>query len=245
MTVTDISRRAAPLLLVLAGLLFAGCSSMGGIFGGDDDNQRDEDQSRGADRITEVRGTVDRVDTRDSIIYVETSAVYRSNLRNDEDDELALYYDSSTVIEYDGKTYEASALEAGDRILADVEDTGSRLYARDIEVTFDVTGADRADDSNRDDDEVSEVRGKVRWLDESRKILELEDASWGWGSGSSDRRGDDVVEVYWDADTVVEYDGKRYSPANLERGDEVQVELRDLGSRYVADEILVIASVRD
>ena len=244
---------------LLAGLLVAGCAS---VFDRNDDDDYDDYERR--DAITEVRGRVDRVDTRDSVIYVEPSGVSRNNLRN-EDDELALHYDDRTVVEYDGSTYQPRDLEAGDRIVADVDDTGSRLYARDIEVTYDVTSADRRDDdddrySDRDDDrydrdddryddrdrddaEVSEIRGRVRYLDENRKILELEDASYGWGSNRDDR--DDVVEIHYDSGTVVEFEGRRYQPGNLERGDQVQVEVRDTGSRYVADEILVVASVRD
>ena len=100
---------------------------------------------RADDRVSEVRGRVDRVDTSDEIIYVEASDVYRSDLRNGSD-EIPIYYDDQTEVEYDGKTYEPSALEEGDRVVVDVDDTGSRLYARDIEVTYDVTAGDRDDD---------------------------------------------------------------------------------------------------
>jgi hypothetical protein len=257
--------------LVLLVLLLAGCAS-GGIFGGgDDDEDYNDDYDYDRDqRITEVRGRVERIDERDSIIYVEPSGVYRSNLRN-EDDQIALYYDDSTEVEYEGKLYEPDRLEVGDRIVADVDDTGTRLYARDIEVTYDVTSSDRDDDRydddrtaddrydrdddryDRDDDRydrdddaaIAEVRGKVRWLDEDRKVLEIEDASWGWSADRNRDRDDDVIQVHYDSNTIVEYRGKRYTPGNLERGDEVQVEVRDLGSRYLADEILVLASVSD
>jgi hypothetical protein len=268
-----INRKSFLYPLVLLVLLLAGCAS-GGIFGGGDDNDDngyDDDYDRGA-RITEVRGRVERVDTADAIIWVEPSGVYRNQLRND-DDQIALHYDDSTEVEYDGKTYEPRALEVGDRIVARVDDTGSRLYARDIEVTYDVTANDRSDDDRYDDDreadddrygrdddrydrdddrydrdndtDVAEVRGKVRWLDEDRKVLEIEDASWGWSASRDRDRDDDVIEVHYDSNTVVEYRGKRYAPENLERGDEIQVEVRDLGSRYLADEILVLASVSD
>jgi hypothetical protein len=259
MEVFRTTQRAFLLALVLLGLLFGGCAS-GGIFGGGDDNDNDDYDNESDRRITEVRGRVERVDTRDSVIYVEPSGVYRSNLRND-DDEIALHYDDSTEVEYDGRTYEPRALEAGDRIVANVDDTGTRLYARDIEVTYDVTSNDRDDDDryksdddrydrdddryDRDDDEdVAELRGTVRWLDQDRRVMEIEDVSWGFGSDRA-RDRDDVVEVHYDTDTVVEYKGRRYEPRNLERGDEVQVEVREVGSRYMADEILVVASVSD
>ena len=255
--------------VLLGGLLIAGCAS---VFDRDDDvDDYDYDRDQ---RVTEVRGRVERVDTRDEVIWVEPSGVYRSSLRNEDDDEIALHYDSGTIVEFEGRTYKPTALEPGDRIVADVYDDGTRLEAREIEVTYDVTGTDRYDDDRSADDrydddrsaddrynddrsaddrydddrdaDVAELRGRVRWLDEDRQILELEDASWGWGADSRDRsRRDGVVEIHYDSGTVVEFEGRRYRPANLERGDEVQVEVRDTGSRYEADEILVVASVRD
>ena len=241
-------QRPALLALLSVSLLFGGCAS-GGIFGNDDDDNggydnRDSDRDSRNNRVTEVRGRVDRVDTRDEIIWVETSAVYRSDLRNGGDDRLPIYYDDQTEVEYDGRTYEPTALEEGDRVVVDVDDTGTRLYARDIEVTYDVTSNDRYDNDDSDRDEVSELRGTVRWVDQDRRVMELEDTTWGFGSDRDSDRGD-VVEVYYDNSTVVEYDGRRYSPENLERGDEVRIDVRRDGSRYEADEIQVVENVRD
>jgi hypothetical protein len=242
-------QRPALLALLSLSLLFGGCAS-GGIFGNDDDDNGgyddgDNDRDTRNDRVTEVRGRVDGVDTRDEIIWVETSDVYRSDLRNGNDDRLPIYYDDQTEVEYDGRSYEPTALEEGDRVVIDVDDTGTRLYARDIEVTYDVTANDRDDrDDDYDGDEMSELRGTVRWVDQDRRLMELEDTSWGFGS-NRDRDDDDVVEVYYDTSTVVEYDGRRYSPENLERGDEVRIDVRRDGSRYEADEIQVVENVRD
>ncbi len=244
----SISKNQRPTLLALLSvtLLFGGCAS-GGVFGngnGDDGGYEDGGDDRGdraGDRVTEVRGQVDRVDTRDEIIYVDASDVYRNALRNGTD-QLPIYYDDQTEVEYDGRTYEPSALEEGDRIVVDIEDTGNRLYARDIEVTYDVTASDRADD---DRNQISELRGTVRWIDQDRRLMELEDTSWGFGSDPDDRDRNDVVEVYYDNSTVVEYDGRSYKPENLERGDEVRIDVRRSGSRYEADEIQVVENVRD
>jgi hypothetical protein len=243
-------QRPALLALLSLSLLFGGCAS-GGIFGNDDDNggyddgDYDRDRDTRSSRVTEVRGRVDDVDTRDEIIWVETSGVYRSDLRNGNDDRLPIYYDDQTEVEYDGRTYEPTALEDGDRVVIDVDDTGTRLYAREIEVTYDVTSDDRDDrDDDYDGDEVSELRGTVRWVDQDRRMMELEDTSWGFGS-NRDGDEEDVVEVYYDNSTVVEYDGRRYGPENLERGDEVRIDVRRDGSRYEADEIQVVENVRD
>jgi hypothetical protein len=211
---------------LLAGLLITGCASIGDIFGGDEPY----------DRITEVRGTVERVSPRDALIYVEGSSVYRSNLRNDED-EVALHYDDRTVVEYGGRTYEPQELEPGDRIVAAVDDTGGRLVAREIEVTYDVSSG------GAPGEERAELRGFVRSLDTRDRVLSIEDADWRWGFTTDD--DDEYVSVYYDSSTIVEYQGQRYTPESLERGDEVEVAVRDLGDRYLAEEIVVLASVRD
>ena len=39
--------------------------------------------------------------------------------------------------------------------------------------------------------------------------------------------------------TVVEFEGRRYEPANLERGDAVEVQIRDSGGQLLAERILV------
>ena len=58
-----------------------------------------------------------------------------------------------------------------------------------IEVTVDVTQGDRDADNDRDEDyddngdEISQLRGTVRWIDQDRRLMELEDTSWGFGSG--------------------------------------------------------------
>lgn len=50
--------------------------------------------------------------------------------------------------------------------------------------------------------------------------------------------------IYYDADTVVLYEGRRYDPEDLERGDVIQAEGSNTGGRYVADEIEVVRNVR-
>lgn len=50
--------------------------------------------------------------------------------------------------------------------------------------------------------------------------------------------------IYYDADTVVLYEGRRYQPEDLERGDVIRAEGANVGGRYVADEIEVVRNVR-
>jgi hypothetical protein len=50
--------------------------------------------------------------------------------------------------------------------------------------------------------------------------------------------------IYYDADTVVRYQGDTYEPTDLEPGDQIAAEGANVGGRYVADEIEVVRNVR-
>src|SRR5215203_1298472 len=161
-------------LLATAVLTGCGSSGIGDVLGGPSSsggsNGRYDPYNQGA---SDVQGTVRSVDTRSRLIYME-SEDSRYNLRNGNDSrELVLYYDDRTTVEHDGRTYRPEDLERGDRIQADVAQSGDRLVAQQIEVVYDVssgTGSggtlggrdDRYDDR---DDRVSDLRGTVRYLD--------------------------------------------------------------------------------
>jgi len=50
--------------------------------------------------------------------------------------------------------------------------------------------------------------------------------------------------IQYDTNTVVEYQGQTYPPANLERGDVVEIQVRDIdGSTLVADRITLVRDV--
>ncbi|MGH9361577.1 MAG: DUF5666 domain-containing protein [Thermoanaerobaculia bacterium] len=219
--------RSFILSVICLTLALAGCGSGGleDILGGGSPS-----------RLDDVRGTVQRVDTGARIIWVDAESGYRSGLRN-EDDQLALYYDDRTVVEFEGRSYRPQDLERGDRIAADVEQSGSRLIADRIEVLSDVSrGSGSATGSYAD------VRGIVRYVDSGDRTIELERADVDPRFEDAERNG--RVVLHYDADTVVEFEGRRYEPENLERGDEVEVEVRDLGSRLLAEEIVVVADAR-
>lgn len=57
-------------------------------------------------------------------------------------------------------------------------------------------------------------------------------------SGSNDR-------VRFDQYTTVEYRGQRYRVDQLERGDVIRIEGRQLGNEFLAQRIIVDTSVRD
>lgn len=223
--------------LVVAALL-SGCGStgVGDILGGGRDTNTSND--RYGTSVTDVRGTVERVDTLNQRIYVEGEAGYRSSLRNG-DGEIVLYYDDRTVVEHDGRTYQPQDLERGDRIAADVEQSGDRLFVEQIEVLYDATGGTSSGTSGSWDDDLAsnELRGTVRYVDTRDRTVEIERSS-GYSSGR-----DNIVIVHYDNRTIVEFEGRRYNAENLERGDVVEVELSNSGGQLLAEEILVVNDV--
>lgn len=226
------------LTLALAALTLTACGSIGlpDILGGGggDDTRRTGNAQR-------VQGTVERVDTGARMIVVDGDSRY--NLRNAGGDRLSLYYDSNTTVVFEGRTYNPADLERGDRIVADVDDSGSRLMAERIEVVYDVTGGTGSvyDDQRR----LAELRGTVRSVDTYGRTLQLERASYvsGFTTGTG-TSGSDLVTVYYDPDTVVEYQGQFYGLDSLERGDVVDVRVSETGSRLVAEQIELVRDVR-
>lgn len=231
-----------------------GSSGVGDILGGG----RGPSETGGYNQITNVRGTVERLNTTERYIVVDREAS-SYNLRNDGEagGEIVLYYDDNTRVEHQGKTYRPADLEAGDRILADVNQgrDGGRLYVEEIQVLYDVTSGsgdrygsdDRYGDDRYGDDRygprTTEVRGTVRYVDSRAQTVELDPATGRSGP----------LVVYYDSNTIVEFEGRRYRPDNLERGDRVEIEVREADSgdrrdgsnaRLIASEILVVSEAR-
>src|SRR4028119_738536 len=250
--------RSTSVLTALAtAAILSGCGSsgVGDIFGGGPSTPRNDPYEQ---RISDVRGTVERVDTVNQRIIVDSEETNsRYNLRNG-GDEMVLYYDSGTTVEHEGRTYRPEDLEAGDRILADVDQSGDRLLVQQIEVLRDVTSGTQTgsrdddwsdrdrdtynDNDNDNDARTSELRGTVRSVDTRDRTLELEGTRYGsnFSTGSTTGSGTSVVRVHYDSNTIVEFEGRRYQPENLERGDRVEIEVRNSSGRMIAEEILVV-----
>ncbi len=238
-------RSSSLLALLVAATLLAGCGSsgVGDIFGGGDTNRNDPYEQR----IDNVRGTIERVNTRERTIVVDAeSTSYSRNLRNG-DDEVVLSYDDSTTVEFQGRTFRPDDLEPGDRILAEISPTyrsSTTPLVEEIQVLHDVSGGVGDNDGYNDNDSLvdRDLRGTVRYVDTRDRTVEVETSSRGFTTGTTGQSG--VVVVHYDSETVVEFEGRRYQPENLERGDEVQIDIRDVGGRLLAEEILVVDDAR-
>jgi hypothetical protein len=173
-----------------------------------------------------VSGEVERVEAYDNEIDVWT-----------EDRRIVTFhYDDSTVVHYQGETYRPSALEAGDRVTARIDQlSNGDWYAGRIDVDQgrqDRQGDDGYEPDDRypnddPDDEVATLTGEVERIDTRDREIEID-------------TGRERVAFTYRTDTVVHYQGERYEVANLERGDVVRARVeRDDRGDWVTDSITV------
>lgn len=258
----NIIRSSSLLAALVAATLLTGCGTTGILGGSDrttDPSDRNGTYDPYQDRIDNVRGTVESVNTRDRTIVVDREdAGYDNNLRNDNSsygDRVVLSYDDRTTVAFQGRTFRPEDLERGDRILAEIASSSSlsndrdRLFADEIQVLYDVSGGVGGnnggyDNGGYDEPAARNLRGTVRSIDTRDRTVEIDTSSTsrGFSSGSTGRSG--VVMVHYDAKTIVEFEGRRYQPENLERGDEVEIDVRDVGGQLLAEQIEVLNDAR-
>jgi hypothetical protein len=247
------------LVPLLAAAILGGCGTVGGWDQGRHPNRypdRNPDGTYGRydDRAGDLQGTVASVNTRDRLIYVDREdANDRYNLRNgDRGDAVAIAYDDSTVVRYQGRTFRPGDLERGDRIQASIERNGDYLLAQQINVLYDVSsGAGSGSGYGYDNGNggyATDLRGTVRTVDTRNRTLEIDRSQYdnrfnsdpGRYGESGGSNGYGTVLVRYDSGTTVRFQGRDYSPENLERGDVVQIQARDDNGRLVAQRIEVL-----
>lgn len=204
----------------LALFFLAACGTSGGmgdILGGGSSN----------DRNYEIRGTVDHVDTGSRSVYLrDVSGYNRSMLSSGSSDSVRVYYDERTPVAYQGQSYRPEDLERGDVVSVRVDESGNSLVAESMTVLQDVSGGSSMPTYG------SNIRGTVRYVDTSRRTIEV------------DRGNGSLMTVDYDTNTPVYYSNQTYRVADLERGDEIEIQVRDLGAgRYVAQQINVVRNV--
>jgi hypothetical protein len=214
-------------VLSLAVLLLSACASSdgGGIFGGGS-NQNNY----------EIRGTVDSVDLNSRAIYLTNVSGYNTSMLSGGGNNVRVYYDDRTTVAYQGQTYRPQDLERGDEITVRVDESGNNsLVAESVTVNRDVSsGSGSVYDNGTDNGTYgSTLRGTIRNIDTSRRTIEI------------DRGYSSTVMVQYDNTSLpVYYNNQTYRVSDLERGDEVEIRGRDLGSgRYLAQDVTVTRSI--
>lgn len=227
-------------------LLLAACATPGapGGYGGYPEDRGGYGYPDGAQRApyeTTLTGTVEGMDPRSGRITVvlddpRSGRAQRADLR----------YDQRTRLWYQGQEHAVEGLEQGDVVRVSGTDSGREFLADTIEVVHNVRdggygrdyGRDPRDGYGRNDGYGEELRGTVAAVDPRAGLLRLDGEGYGGGYG----RG---AELAFDSHTTVEYQGRRYRPEDLERGDRVRVQARRVGDgRWLAERIFVEQSVR-
>lgn len=217
------NRKTTAMGAIVALLLLASCGSAGDILGGGSSN---------SGRMTELRGTVDYVDAGAQwITLTNVSGNTSSMLSSAGSNTVRVYYDQNTQVTYNGRAYRPIDLERGDQVTVRAEERNNTLIAQDMQVTYNAGGMTSGTGSSTSP-YTSSIRGTVRYVDTNRRTIEV------------DRYGTSSVFVEFDSSTPVRYSGQNYRVTDLERGDEVDIRVRDLGNgRYVAQDVSVIRSV--
>jgi hypothetical protein len=228
------------LVSALAVVLLAACGSsgVGDIFGGG---------GYPSSSVSEVRGTVYGVDTAgDCAIELRDGETYDRRLRNDGygygGRDLVVYCDERTPVVYAGRTYAPAALERGDRIAVQVRESGGRLFADRIDVLEDVTPGDGGDREERVS-AYSDLRGRVAYVDRTRRALELERVEV-FDRDVLAARDYERLTLSYDERTTVRHEGRDYRPESLEPGDLVEVEIDSVRGELIAEHVLVVDDVR-
>ena len=166
----------------------------------------------------QLQGTVDGVDSRSKRIFVVVD-----DPRTNRAQRMEVRYDERTRLVYQGREVSVDGLERGDVVRVDVAQSGRDLFARSIEVVRNVRDGGYGGYDN-------DLRGSVAFVDTRARLIRLD------GGGYDNRQ----VEVGYDARTTVEYQGQTYRPENMQRGDVVRIQARQLGNnQWLAERIIV------
>lgn len=217
-------RRGLGLLLASGVLLLAACVSPGGHGG----HPGGYGQAPGGYPSWghHVQGTVEALDrTYGRILLVVDDP------RSGRAGRMEVRYDQRTRLFHQGREAAVEGLERGDVVRIDVAQSGRDLLARSVEVLRDVR--DRGPGGGGTD-AYDDTRGTVAFVDTRARLIGLGGDGYG-----RDR------PLRYDGRTTVEYQGRLYRPEDLDRGDQVRIQVRRRGNgEWLAERIVVERSVR-
>ncbi|MEO6227284.1 MAG: hypothetical protein ABIO61_05440 [Thermomonas sp.] len=170
----------------------------------------------------QIQGTVDGVDPTYNRLYIVVG-----DPRSGRAQRIQVRYDQRTRLFYQGRAQAVEGLERGDVIRMEVSQSGRELWARSIEVVSNVRDGGYGGGYGND------VRGAVADVDTRARLIRLDGAGYG-----------NDVQLGYDARTTVQYQGRSYRPENLQRGDLVRIQARQIGNNlWLAERIDVERSV--
>jgi len=167
----------------------------------------------GSTNESTVRGTVRYVDTTRRTIEVDRG---NGSL-------VTVDYDTSTPVYFNSQSYRVADLERGDEIDIRVRSTGSnRWLAEQINVVRSVSSTGTGSSS-----QTATIRGTVRYVDTSRRTIELEATNWRSNFDTSTGTASGRVIVSYDTNTSVDVAGQFHPVSGLERGDIIDVQVQN------------------
>jgi hypothetical protein len=207
----------------IALLLLAACGTSGGlgdIFGGGTGTNN-------GTYATQIRGTVDSVDTSSRSILLTNASGNGSMLSSSgSGSSVRVYYDNRTSVDYQGQSYRPEDLERGDQVDVRVDQSGNQLRATSMSVIYNArTGSGS---STSPGTYGTTIHGIVRSVDTNRRTITIDRGSNGG-----------YITVVYNTNTPVYYGNRTYRPMDLQAGDEVDVRL----SGNSAQDITVTRSV--
>lgn len=210
--------------LAMLVLLLAGCGS-GGL--GDILNQPQASSYPGT---SDIFGTVNSVDSRN--IYVNVSDYNGTR-------QMTVPYDSRTQVTYQGQYGNPSQLERGDQVTIRMNSNG---IADLVTVTQSVSASSSPTYPGQypTSTATGRIQGTVNYVDTAANLIQV-NASYVTGLRTS---SNNVVTIYYDTRTRVLFQGRTYSPTDLERGDQIDATMYNTGNGYLADTITVTRNVR-
>ncbi len=202
-------------------LLLAGCVTPGG-YGGAPGGYGQPAPSYPSQYGSQMQGTVDGVDPGYNRIFLIID-----DSRSGREQRVEVRYDQRTRLTYQGREQSVEGLERGDVIRFEAVQSGREIWARSIEVVRNIR------DGSYGGGYGNELRGSVAFVDTRARLIRLDNAGYG-----------NDVQVGYDARTTVEYQGRSYRPENLQRGDIVRIQARQVGNnQWLAERVIVERSV--
>lgn len=187
-------------------------------------------------RSQSIVGTVDGIDIRGQRLILVTQPQPQQGSRGAR---VEVYFDRNTRLFYQGRQVAMEGLERGDVVRAEIAQSSGRLFARNVEVIHNVRDGRYGGQYGGGQQYGNELRGTVGFVDPRTRSIELQSRGYGGSYGAGSTR------LRYDERTQVEYQGRRYRPEDLERGDQVRVQARRMGSNeLLAERIIVERSAR-
>lgn len=218
--------RAVGLIAATSALLLVGCVTPGGYGTYPGGYGQPAPGYPSQQYGSQLQGTVESVDPRYNRILLVVD-----DPRSGRTQRMEVRYDERTRLVYQGRESAVESLERGDVIRFDAVQAGRELYARQIEVVRNVR--DGSYGGEYGGGYGNDLRGSVALIDTRARTIRLDGAGY----------GNDVLLAY-DARTTVEYQGRSYRPENLQRGDIVRIQARQVGNnQWLAERIIVERSV--